>query len=336
MNMSRTVVIVHPGGFGDLLLAIPAIHGLRKRFPSHQIILCGQTQAAEFLHECGVVDRWLSIQSTDCMTLFSGMLPEDSLLREWLSRCDCAVAWTSDETGSVGAALRSSGVQAVVVQSPFAPALSSTHQSDRFLESLGGEAGQVSTASLTIPHPLRDEADSYLARCARDRGRPLAIIHPGSGSRHKCVTPAVLLPVLEGLEGDGLEPVLLEGPADHEMVERLSSRLSHRPIRLSGLSLRLLAGVLARSEVFLGHDSGVTHLAALLGTPTVALFGPTDPARWAPRGSAVTVIKGHPCSCASWDAVKVCLEKRCLEISGDTVLAACRDPRAACLNPRIC
>ena len=133
------------------------------------------------------------------------------------------------------------------------------------------------------------------------------MIHPGSGSRHKCVTPAVLLPVLEGLEAEGMQPLLLDGPADHEMVQRLLIHMARHPILVSGLSIRLLAGILSQVDLFLGHDSGVTHLAALLGTPTVALFGPTEPGRWAPRGRAVTVIERVPCRCVSWDAVRNCM-----------------------------
>ena len=60
-------------------------------------------------------------------------------------------------------------------------------------------------------------------------------------------------------------------------MQDLLDLLSPRPILLRDLPLRLLAGVLTRADLFVGHDSGVTHLAALLGVPTVALFGPTDP-----------------------------------------------------------
>jgi ADP-heptose:LPS heptosyltransferase len=104
---------------------------------------------------------------------------------------------------------------------------------------------------------------------------------------------------------------------------------------LSGLSIRLLAGVLSLVDFFLGHDSGVTHLSALLGTPTVALFGPTEPARWAPRGRAVTVMRETPCRCASWDAVRNCRDKPCLELSPSAILAACRTIHTRGVNPRI-
>jgi heptosyltransferase III len=334
--MARTIVIVHPGGLGDLLLAMPAIRGLRERFPDHQLLLCGHNQAAELLVECGQVDRWISAQTTACTALFAGSAPEDAVLGEWLSRCDVAVGWTSDAAGTIAAALKHGGAGAVVVQSPFASTLTSVHQSDRFVEIAGGQPGTVLMAPLSVPEGLRTEAEAYLAACGLSPKRLLAMVHPGSGSRHKCVKPEILLPVLEGLEAQGLEPLLLQGPADHEMVERLLRYLSRRPVVLRDLSVRLLAGVLSQVALFLGHDSGVTHLAASLETPTVALFGPTDPARWAPRGPAVTVIREQPCICASWDAVKSCVEKPCLELSPQTILASCRTTRAVAVNPRIC
>ena len=179
------------------------------------------------------------------------------------------------------------------------------------------------------------QAEAFLTKLGVSRQRPLAMIHPGSGSRHKCVAPAVLLPVVEGLESEGFEPLLLDGPADHEIVQRFLVHMARHPILLSGLSIRLLAGVLSHVDLFLGHDSGVTHLAALLGTPTVALFGPTESERWAPRGRAVAVIQERPCRCASWDAVRNCIEKPCLELSPPVILAACRTIHALGVNPRI-
>ena len=333
--MARTIVILHPGGFGDLLLAVPAIRILRERFPGRRLLLCGLPEPTEFLVECGLVDRGMSVQSTACTAVFGGAAPEDSVLLDWFSRCDLAVAWTSDETGTLSAALKTCGAAAVIVQSPFASTLASVHQSDRFIEIVHGQPDDVSQASLPVIEGLRTQATIHLHASGLPRQRPLALIHPGSGSRHKCVTPAVWLPVLEGLDAEGIEPILLEGPADHDIVEGLLGRLARRPILMRGLSIRLLAGLLSQVDLFLGHDSGVTHLAALVGTPTVALFGPTDPARWAPRGPAVTVVRKTPCACVSWDDVRNCAAKPCLDLSPQAILSAGRAARSATINPRI-
>lgn len=323
--MARTVLILHPGGLGDLLLALPAIRALRERFSSHQFLLCAQNHAAEFLHECGMVDRWISVQSTSCTALFHGSAPDDPFLKDWLRRCDLAIAWTHDDGGALAATFKDCGAATAAVGSPFASTLLSVHQSERFRE-IVGQRGQLSMKPLAVPSAFRAQAESFLETCGLAGGRPLVLVHPGSGSRHKCAASEVLLPVLEGLEED-FELLLLEGPADHETVTQLLSRMSRHPILVRDLPLRLLAGLLSRVDLFLGHDSGVTHLAALIGTSTVALFGPTDPARWAPRGPAVTVVQGKPCECPSWDTVRNCAEKPCLEFSPRAILAACRNPR---------
>jgi heptosyltransferase III len=62
-------------------------------------------------------------------------------------------------------------------------------------------------------------------------------------------------------------------------------------VRARSLPLRTLAATLARASVYVGNDSGVTHLAAAAGTPAVAIFGPTDPAQWSPLGRAVRVLR---------------------------------------------
>jgi heptosyltransferase-3 len=261
-----------------------------------------------------------------CTALFGGAVPHDPLLKDWLSRCDFAVAWTRDESGRLATALKQSGAMSIVVRSPFDSTLKALHQSDRFLEILTEPSTCcLPMTPLSMPVRLREQASVYLQTCGLlPSDRPMVLIHPGSGSRHKCVEPAVLEAVMQQLERQDLIPLILEGPADEEPVKRLLSQMSITPTVVSGLSLSVLAGLLSRVELFIGHDSGMTHLAALLGLPTVALFGPTSPERWAPRGSHVIVVQGEPCRCLSWDEVSRCGEKPCLRISSQAIVAACR------------
>jgi heptosyltransferase III len=335
VNTPRTIILVHPGGLGDLLLAVPAIRLLRERFPDHQLLLCGHGETVELLTACRLVDRWISAQTTACTGLFSGTPPDDPLLKDWLGRCDVAVAWTSDGNGALAAALRQSGAVEAVVQSPFASTLRSIHQSERFIEIVCSEAGPVSIAPLPLPAELRVQAEGYFLDRRICSKRPVAMVHPGSGSWHKCVKAEILVPVIEALEREGREPIILEGPADHEMVERLLIQIPRPPIVVRDLPLSVLAGLLSQVDLFLGRDSGVTHLAAVLGTPTVALFGPTDPRRWAPKGPAVIVVNEKPCACVSSEMVKSCSDKPCLTFEPATILDACRTARSLALTPRI-
>ncbi len=86
--------------------------------------------------------------------------------------------------------------------------------------------------------------------------------------------------------------LVVHGEADEKPVARLLELLEPRPATLArGLKLPELAGVLERCALFVGNDSGITHIAAAVGAPTIALFGPASPAVWQPTGDNVSVIR---------------------------------------------
>jgi heptosyltransferase III len=176
---------------------------------------------------------------------------------------------------------------------------------------------------LAVTEPVCQLGRAFLEEQGIKVGARLVVVHPGSGSAHKCVAPEILTAVVSAVQNCGAIPVVFEGPADREPVECLLLLCVNTPIVLKGLDIMTAAGVLAHADLFVGQDSGVTHLAGLMGVRTIALFGPTDPDRWAPCGTHVTVLQGSPCLCQSWDAVSRCKEKPCLEISRDHLVALC-------------
>jgi len=108
-------------------------------------------------------------------------------------------------------------------------------------------------------------------------------VHPGSGSHRKNWPSGRLAAVIEALAPSS-PWLLVEGPADEGAAARLRSAHS---ISARELPPRVLGTVLAKAGLFLGNDSGVSHLAAAWGAPTLPLFGPTDPAVWGPVGPRV-------------------------------------------------
>ena len=121
----------------------------------------------------------------------------------------------------------------------------------------------------------------------------------------------------------GIPVVLAEGPADEAQARDVLDLCAVKPAVIGGQELLRMAGILAHATLFIGHDSGLTHLAAALNVPTVGLFGPTDAGRWAPRGPSVRVLSGPPCQCKDWQAVKSCTDKPCLRIAPESILYAC-------------
>ena len=87
------------------------------------------------------------------------------------------------------------------------------------------------------------------------------------------------------------------------------------------LPLPTVAGILSKCRAYLGNDSGITHIAAAVGTPMLAIFGPTDPDVWGPRGENVTIIRGRaPCSPCSREKRLECENRQCvLSVNADRV-----------------
>ncbi|MBH0185174.1 MAG: glycosyltransferase family 9 protein [Nitrospira sp.] len=322
--MARTIVILHPGALGDVVLAVPAMRRILARFPQHRSLLISNEPIGRFLLECRIVDSWMPVQGAACTDLFAGSVSASTELGRWLNECDCAVAWTTDEGGTLETVLQGCGVRERIIQSPFSPELQAVHQGDRFLETIGETVGDGSLdRRIQIPSDLVERGQVQLGRMGISFDRPIVLIHPGSGSRRKCVHPEVLAMAIAQFQREDMCPLILEGPADRESVASLSNLVPTVPL-IAGGDLSIVACLLARSVLYIGNDSGMTHVAALLAVPTIALFGPTDPERWAPRGFHVTVLRGAFCTCPSWERVAACLEKPCFAIPAEEIVAAGR------------
>ena len=122
----------------------------------------------------------------------------------------------------------------------------------------------------------------------RARRRGPVVVHPGSGSPDKCWPVPRFATVIERISRR-VPAVVLWGPAEEARREGLDRFLP--PNRLSPASPVELAEALAGARLYIGNDSGPGHLAAAVGTPTISLFGPTDPTLWRPLGPRSTVIE---------------------------------------------
>jgi len=149
---------------------------------------------------------------------------------------------------------------------------------------------RVEHASLFVPDDLRARGRARLGRAS-----PGLLIHPGSGGRAKCWPLANFLDVAGAVRRHGRDVCFLVGPVELERwsAGELRHVRDHFPL-IESPSPNALVELLAGAEVFLSNDSGPAHLAALLGTPTVTIFGPTSPTLWRPFGPRAQVIAGDP------------------------------------------
>jgi hypothetical protein len=276
------VLVIRPGALGDTLLARHALRALRDRFVGVGLHLVGNPGAAQVLHAAGEIDGWTDFDSPAVTELFvPGGTPS---FMEGLAPPVAAVAWMRDPDGGIGRRLHELGARAVLV-APSRPPADGVHVADYLVATL------ARWGATSLP-------DQPLLRVTLETRGPRfdLLLHPGSGSPAKNWPVERFARVLQVLAKRWRSIAVVCGPADDGVCQALRAEVSVPVEVIRPRSVLELASWLARARVFLGNDSGVSHLAAAVGAPTVALFGPTDPATWAPRGPSVQVLSfdAHP------------------------------------------
>jgi heptosyltransferase III len=167
------------------------------------------------------------------------------------------------------------------------------------------------------PHESSLARKSLQQKGGPSPGQPI-VLHPGSGGLRKVWPLKNWWALLRFLCKHQCGPVYLSlGPADERLRNFAGEAERLGAVMLDGLSLSRLAAFLSECRLFIGSDSGVSHLAALVGIPTVVMFGPTDPGIWAPRGPNVRVLQEswEESEVLTWspDIAEASLEPRLLE-----------------------
>lgn len=187
----------------------------------------------------------------------------------------------SKDAGVIGAVQRH--LPRLTVCDPFPPP--GVHSAESYVAALG-DWGVEPSPRVPLFVPSVDAGENAVLLLAR-LGVGFVALHPGSGSVRKNAPPELFAGLARALSPTA-PWLLIEGPADGVAVAAVAS--APGAVRTGALNLHALATVLSRASLYVGNDSGVTHLAAALGVPTIALFGPTDPRSWAPVGPRVAVL----------------------------------------------
>ena len=280
--MSR-ILVIRGGAIGDFILTLPAIKLLREGFPSARLEILGYEHIVRLAEMSGYAEAIRSIEFGPLSGFFSrdgSLAPE---LVEYFCRFDQVISYLFDPDRIFANNLRRAGVRHLLAGSPkINDQEHAARQLARPLESL----------ALYLENP----AAQILPNEARRVDPDLVANHCGSGSEGKSWPLDRFVRLTRALleQSRKRRLLLVIGEADEARGQQLQAFLPHDRIHWAkNLPLTHLANLLQNCACFLGHDSGISHLAAAVGTPCLLLFGPTDPAIWAPQNPQVRVLRAR-------------------------------------------
>jgi heptosyltransferase III len=268
-----------------VLLAIPALRVLRHGSPSEPLVVGAQPRIGRLLEILGVADRSVDFEALGLDALFTDASGDRT--GEWPPRCaedlrraGRVVAWIGSREPRFVERLTT-----LVPGSIVAPSVGTAGPVwEHLVDTVGarGIAGPALRGPLAVSAALRDEARRELIGLGWNGGDRLLFVHPGAGGQEKRWASAGFAAVLESVAALAGHAVLIhQGPADFDAVAALTERLTARAISLREPPLPLVAGALTHVAGYLGNDSGISHLAAAVGAPSIVLFG-ADRLIWRP------------------------------------------------------
>jgi heptosyltransferase-3 len=301
------IVVIRPGAIGDVLLTFPILQALRAKYSSPYITFVSNASVLPLAQASGLVDEVSDYQDMLWSELFSTKGIHTPVLKSRLQAVDMAICWLGDVEGIVERNLHSIGIRQIIIAPGRPPQGERIHIVDYLAKTVGVEVDIHKLAYSILGGKRGTAGDIGVRAGAADEvgWRPLrspssqnVAIHPGSGGAQKCWPIASFASVIERLWERSRPVLLLAGPAEAERLAYLRRHLATPPAGRPADMFRVLfnapllevARNLQQCKAYLGNDSGITHLAAMLGVPTVAIFGPSDPVIWRPVGDQVCVI----------------------------------------------
>ena len=287
MKANPRVLVIRGGAIGDFVLTLPVLRLLRDMIPGVHIEVMGYLSIATLAQTAGLADSVRSLEHRTFAPFFAKNAPLDEALAEHLRGFNIILSYLFDPDGHFKATMERVGVK-TFLECSHRVQNDGTHASRQLARPLEKIAFFLEEEHLRQNHFPRPESPEK---------RRIAI-HVGSGSVTKNWPLERWMAVADAL-GD-FEVVFITGEAEEERGMLVQDRPSWHALPLNELAARL-----STCGAFFGHDSGIAHLAAACGVPSLLLFGPTDPAVWAPPQPHVTVLRAPGGELAALDVEPV-------------------------------
>ena len=284
------ILVIRGGAIGDFILTLPALKALRDARPDAHVEILGYKHIAALAEKRFYAQAARSIEYAPLARFFARNAELPAELADYFSTFDSIVSYLYDPDQIFETNLRRCGVENLIC----GPA--------RIVENAGHAARQLARPIKALGIGVVDLAEKIFPtvedrKFAREflasMPQPILAIHPGSGSQAKNWPLENWIGLFSpGSRFADFEPLLvISGEADKSQTDALEREWKNRDVRFAkNLPLPHLAAALEHA-IFIGHDSGISHLAAAAGANCILLFGPTDPDVWAPKNGNVQILR---------------------------------------------
>ena len=310
-SIRRIIVIRQHNQFGDVLCTVPLLRALRSKFKLDELTVVVSPQNKDALAGCKYATSLINYDKLSFYrkpSLFLKFVRE--LRKEYdvlLVPSNVSISLTNDVMAFFAKAKtkigprsldsksnRTSSVYDVAVDLEWEDKI--VHQAHRHLKIVSplgiGEEDDNGELEYEVDERVLNEVRGVLTKAGTD-SLPRIAIHAGAGkspNRWNVVNFALLSELLH--RELNAELYFTEGPMDHDVIDNLVNIVKVPFVRIRNRTISFIAAFLKRMNLVITNDTGIMHLSAAVGTPTLSLFGPTDPLQWAPIGKKQRFILG--------------------------------------------
>lgn len=301
--LRRNVLIFHLGALGDFILTWPLVLALSRIHPQSRIICVTHRQKGQLAEET------LRVDSTDIENGWHHLFADSASLpagpAKLLANAHSIYSFIAAPTDPWAQNVRQLAPEADLFCLDSRPVNPNQHATEQVM-------AQLATRPAVL-ESCRQMLRSVLSQGIRRRPNPgdLIVVHPGSGSPEKCWPANHFLDLIRSLRDMDRRVRVLLGDVE---IDRWPPSLIDQFRQLAEVAcpktLTELLADISDAASYVGNDSGPSHLAAIIGLPTLCIFGPTNPAVWRPLGPLVTVLQRTPLSSLTPDELIACLRRR--------------------------
>jgi heptosyltransferase I len=318
-------VVIRLGSLGDIVHTFPAVAGLRESFPTAQIVWLTHPRWVELVASSGLASEIWPIDSRDLASV--RRVIQKLRAGKWDTAIDYQGLWKAALLPFFAGVARRIGFSTATIREFGVPVLytdrvicKTTHIADQ-----NGELSLRAGANHPVGRAVFKVADSDVARVRVDLSKEglshYLVLSPGGGWRSKCWPTERFGALCKKIRTELSIPCVINyGPGEEALASEVQAASGEaKPISYDG-ELGPLSALLRNAQCIVGGDTGPLHLAVALGTPAVALFGPTDPARNGPYPPGDIVLRS-PKAVTTYGRIDA-TDPSLLDLSVETVFAA--------------